>query len=133
MKQIPICRAAWLLPLNAIILATIPGCATPEDQSFNHDFNQNLPSSPKYRVEAVSDHEFKIRLHQGEPLDGPARVVYLKEAATAVAQDEARRLGWPNWQLDYIQERDQGWMHVLVADVVKKPAVERVGTPVQNP
>ena len=36
---------------------------------------------------------------------------------------EAKRRGWQNWNLDYIQERDKGWMHIVIADVTRKNAV----------
>ena len=42
----------------------------------------------------------------------------------AGAASEAKRRGWQNWDLGYIQERDQGWMHVVIADVARKNAVE---------
>jgi hypothetical protein len=99
------------------------GCATEEEQSFNQNYNQNLPTSPKYIVKDVSDDEFKVEVHQGSPEPGPDRVTYVKQAASVVARDEARRRGWGDWQLDYIDERDQGWMHIVVAEVKEKPAI----------
>jgi hypothetical protein len=53
------------------------------------------------------------------------RVVYVKEVASTVAATEAKRRGWQNWNLDYIQERDQGWMHIVIADVTRKNAIEK--------
>jgi hypothetical protein len=58
-------------------------------------------------------------------LEGSQRVIYVKQVASTVAESEAKRRGWPNWNLDYIQERDQGWMHIVIADVTRKNAVER--------
>jgi hypothetical protein len=49
----------------------------------------------------------------------------VKEVATTVAASEAKRRGWQNWNLDYIQERDEGWMHIVIADVGRKNAVEK--------
>jgi hypothetical protein len=57
-------------------------------------------------------------------LPGTQRIIYVKDAASAIAQSEARRRGWQNWTLDYIQERDQGWMHIIIANVTRKNAVE---------
>jgi hypothetical protein len=58
-------------------------------------------------------------------LKGTDRVIYVKQAASAVAESEAKRRGWKNWDLNYIQERDAGWMHIVIADVTRKNAVER--------
>ena len=101
------------------------GCATHNERSYNQDFNQNLPTSPKYTIENVSDTHFKVIVHQGSPLRGTERIIYVKEVAAAVAQSEAKRRDWQNWNLDYIQERDQGWMHIVIADVTRKNAVEK--------
>ncbi len=113
-----------LLLINATVLALTAGCATHDERSYNQDFNQNLATSPKYSIENVDDTHFKIAVHQGSPLDGPQRVIDAKTTASAVAETEARRRGWQNWNLDYIQERDQGWMHIVIADVTRKNPVE---------
>jgi hypothetical protein len=113
---------------SAWILAA--GCATETDQSFNAHFNQNLPAAPKYAVENVNDHRFKIVMDQGRPMqDDPGRVTYMKQAVSVVAEDEAHRRGWANWDMNYIEQRDQGWMLILVAEVTRKPALNV--TPIQ--
>jgi hypothetical protein len=116
------------------------GCASEETQSFNQNFNQDLPTSPQYVIEDKAPDHFKIRVYQGTPLNSPERVTYLKQAATTVAEDECHRRGWTNWKFDYIQERDQGWMHVLVAEVWERPPLAVTPAPptlpppaVQNP
>jgi hypothetical protein len=113
-----------LLLLNAALAVLAAGCATQNERSYNQDFNQNLPTSPKYAIENVDDTHFQITVHQGSPLSGTQRIIYVKEAASAVAATEAKRRGWQIWNLDYIQERDQGWMHIVIADVTRKNAVE---------
>ena len=113
-----------LLLLNATLAVLAAGCATHE-RSYNQDFNQNLPTSPKYVIENIDDTHFKVTVHQGSPLDGPQRVIYVKQVASTVAESEAKRRGWSNWDLNYIQERDQGWMHIVIADVTRKNAVEK--------
>jgi hypothetical protein len=121
-------RIRWtlrLLLLNATLVVLAAGCATHNERSFNQDFNQNLPTSPKYTIENVDDTHFKVIVHQGSPLPGTQRVIYVKEVASAVARTEAKRRGWQNWNLDYIQERDQGWMHIVIADVTRKNAIEK--------
>ena len=113
-----------LLLLNATLVLLATGCAT-SDRSFNQDFNQNLPTSPNYAIENVNDTDFHVIVRQGTALKGTDRVIYVKQAASAVAESEAKRRGWKNWDLNYIQERDAGWMHIVIADVTRKNAVER--------
>jgi hypothetical protein len=118
----------WMLRLllvNVTLIILAAGCATHDERSYNQDFNQNLPTSPKYVIENIDDTHFKVTVHQGSPLEGSQRVIYVKQVASTVAESEAKRRGWPNWNLDYIQERDQGWMHIVIADVTRKNAVER--------
>ena len=125
-------RSGWLLLLNATVLALAPGCATHHQRSYNQDFNQNLPTSPRYSIEDVSDTHFQVVVHQGSSLAGPQRVIYVKEAAAAVVESEAKRRGWQNWNLEYVQERDRGWMHIVIADVTRKNAVKMTPGPTSN-
>jgi len=113
-----------LLLLNATLVVLAAGCATQNERSYNQDFNQNLPTSPKYTIENVDDTHFHVIVHQGSPLPGTQRITFVKEVASTVAATEAKRRGWQNWDLGYIQERDQGWMHIVIADVTRKNAVE---------
>ncbi len=120
-----------LLLFNVTLVVLAAGCATHNERSYNQDYNQNLPTSPNYAIENVDDTHFRVTVHQGSPAPGTQRVIYVKEVATTVAATEAKRRGWENWNLDYIQERDKGWMHVVIADVTRKNAVEK--TSVSNP
>jgi len=113
-----------LLLLNATLALLATGCAT-TDRSYNQDFNQNLPTSPNYAIENVNDTDFHVVVHQGTALKGSDRIIYVKQVASAVASSEAKNRGWENYDLNYVQEYDQGWMHVVVADVTRKNAVER--------
>jgi len=113
-----------LLLLNVILVVLAAGCATNNERSYNQDFNQNLPTSPKYFIKNVDDTHFQVTVHQGSPFPGTQRIIYVKEVASTVAATEAKRRGWPDWDLGYIQERDQGWMHIVIADVTRKNAVE---------
>lgn len=115
-----------LLLLNVALALFAAGCATHDEHSYNQDFNQSLPTAPKYFIENIDDTHFKVTVHQGSPADGPERVIYVKQAASAVAENEARHRGWPSWDLNYVQERDQGWMHVVIAEVTRKNAIEKV-------
>ena len=120
-------RSLWtfrLLALSVSLLISAMGCATHTARSYNEDFGQALPTDPKYFIENVDDNHFKLTLHQGSTEQGPQRVVDMKSAAPIIADAEAKRRGWQNWQLDYIQERNQGWMHVLIAEVTRKNPVE---------
>lgn len=108
-----------LLLINAIVAVLATGCAT-QTNSFNQDYNEHYPASPQYVIENINDTEFKITVTQGSPLQGPQRVLYMKKAASIIADTEAKRRGWQEWQLDYIQERDNGWMHIIIGDVTRQ-------------
>ena len=114
----------WLASLNAAVVLLAAGCATPAEHSFNQDYGQFLVTDPKYYIEDETGDHFKIVVHQGKPSTGAERVLDIKSAAPDIAKGEAQRLGWQRWQLDYIQEKDQGWMHLAVAVVTRKPYAE---------
>jgi hypothetical protein len=132
MKINQLCWTLRLLLLNVTLAILAAGCATQDERSYNQDFNQNLPTSPKYVIDNIDDSHFKITVHQGSPLPGTQRIIYVKTVASAVAEAEAKRRGWQNWNLDYIQQRDQGWMHIVIADVTRKNAVEMTPGPTSN-
>ena len=113
------------LLLNVILAVIAAGCATHDEKSYNQEFNQNLPTAPKYYIENIDDTHFKVTVHQGSPLPGNQRDTSVKEVASNVAASEAKSRGWKNWDLNYIQERDQGWMHIVIAEVTRKNAVEK--------
>jgi hypothetical protein len=124
MKTNQLRRTLRLLLLNAALVVLAAGCATQNERSYNQDFNQNLPTSPNYTIKNVDDTHFQVIVHQGSPLPGTQRIIFVKQVASTVAATEAKRRGWQNWDLGYIQERDQGWMHIVIADVTRKNAVE---------
>jgi hypothetical protein len=119
-KTSQLSRAACLLPITAAIAVLCNGCATSSEHSFNHDFNDNLPVNPTYRIHDEDGNRFLITVDQGSPSKEADRVNDLKVAATTVAKTECQRLGWKRWDLNYIQERDQGWMHIVIAEVTRK-------------
>ena len=110
---------AWLLSISAGIAILTGGCAAPEQHSFNHDFGETLPVKPMYSIQTVDATHFRITVHQGTSSTGAERVINLKNAASTIARAESQRLGWEKWQLNYIHEYDQGWMHVVVAEVTR--------------
>lgn len=116
-------RPLHLLFLNVTVLLLAAGCATGM-RSYNQDYGQTLPVAPKYSVANIDETHFRITVHQGSPSQGPDRIVYLKEAAAAIAQNEAKHRGWNSWRVDYVQERDQGWMHILIANVTRENPAE---------
>ena len=77
------------------------------------------------RARADDDNHFQVTVYQGTALAGTDRIIFVKQAATNVAASEAKRRGWPNWDLEYTSENDRGWMHVVIAEVTRKNAVER--------
>jgi hypothetical protein len=131
-----ITRHPWLTPAllaSAVLVAAGLGCATHDEHSYNQDFSQSLPADPKYSIENVDDNHFKLILYQGRPDDGPGRVSDMKSAAPVIADTEAKHRGWAAWQLDYIQERDKGWMHILIAEVTRKNPAELPDHNTANP
>jgi len=123
MKKINFPSRSLLLIPAALAACLISGCATP-DHSFNDDFNQDLTAQPKYFVEDEGSDAFKVTVRQGHTVTGQARVTDVKLAASTVAENEARKRGWKAWDVNYIRETDQGWMHLVVAEVTPKKAVE---------
>ncbi len=73
-----------------------------------------------YYIQDEDAAHFRITVHQGTPTAGAERITNIKEAASAIAKAECQKLGWEKWQLNYIQERNQGWMHVVVAEVTRE-------------
>jgi hypothetical protein len=120
-----------LLAINAAIAILAAGCATPEQHSFNHDFGEQFPVNPMYSIQNVDATHFRITVHQSTPSKQMDRVINLKDAASIIAKAESQRLGWEKWQLDYINEHDQGWMHIVVAEVTREkyiaPAFPQAG------
>jgi hypothetical protein len=115
--------SAFVMALIASMILSATGCASPRGHSYNEDFSQSLPTDPKYFIENIDDDHFKLTIHQGSPVQGPQRIIDMKNAAPNIAEAEARRRGWDNWQLDYIQESNQGWMHILIAEITRKPGL----------
>ena len=108
-----------LLAINAAAVVLSGGCATQEEHSYNADFGEALPVKPMYYIYDENDQRFRINVHQGTPSNGSERVLNIKEAATAIAKAESKRLGWEKWELNYIREDNQGWMHVVIAEVTR--------------
>ena len=116
-------RLRWslcLLSINAAVAILLSGCATSNEHSFNNDFNEKLPTKPMYVIEDKDANHYTITVHQGTPSTGAERVIDVKEAASTVATSESHRRGWEKWQVNYIQERNQGWMRVVVAEVKRE-------------
>ena len=113
-----------VLPAAALALF-LAGCASPEYKSYNQEYNQNLPTAPKYYIENIDADHFKVTVHQGSPMPGSEPTIFVKQVASTVAETEAKSRGWANWDLNYIQERNQGWMRVVIAEVSRKNAVEK--------
>jgi hypothetical protein len=121
-----------VVPLLATALCLVSGCATPPEHSFNDDFNQDLTAQPKYFVEDEGSDAFKITVHQGHTVTGQARVTDVKLAASTVAENEAHKRGWKAWDVNYVRETDQGWMHLVVAEVTPKKEVQFSAPPATN-
>jgi hypothetical protein len=115
-----LCWTVSLLSISAAVAVLFSGCATPQERSFNDDFGEQLPAQPMYFIQDENTNEFRINVHQGKHATADERVNNIKEAASAIAKAECQRRGWEKWQLNYIQERDQGWEHVVIAEVTRE-------------
>jgi hypothetical protein len=109
-----------LLSAGAGVVFFFSGCSTPNEYSYNEEYHENLLTQPKYYIKDENDRHFKIVVHQGSPSTEANRVIDLKQAATQIANSETARLGWDKWHLDYIQERNEGWMHIVIAKVTRE-------------
>jgi hypothetical protein len=124
MKKIfPLRLTLCWLSVNATLIFLFNGCAAPEQHSFNHDFGEDLPTQPMYYIQDENSEHFIITVQQGKPSNGAEHVIDVKDAASTVAKAECQRLGWEKWQLNYISERNQGWMRVVVAEVKREKYV----------
>ena len=134
MKTIRSLQLFRCLLFTAALAVFSSGCATHEEHSFNNDFNQQLPTAPMYYVEDVNTNHFTVTVLQGKPMASEERILHVKRAASAVAETEAKRRGWENWQLEYVRQGSQGWMFTAKADVVRKNAVEiKTDAPANKP
>lgn len=113
-------RVLGLLSINAAIAVFLGGCATPDQHDYNADYNEHLLTQPVYFIEDKTSSSFTITVKEGTPSSGPERVTDVKEAASVVARDECKKLGWEKWDLNYIEDHNRGWMHVVVAKVTRK-------------
>ena len=119
-KTNQIVRVLGLLSINAAVAVFFSGCATPDQHSYNDDYKEHLLTQPVYFIEDKTTTSFTITVKEGTPSNGPERVTDVKTAASAVAQSECQKLGWEKWDLNYIEEHNRGWMHVVVAKVTRK-------------
>ncbi len=134
MKTIQSLQLFCCLLFTAALAVFGSGCATHEEHSFNDDFNQNLPTAPKYSIENINDNHFTVTVRQSKALMTEQRITFVKRAASVVIETEAKRRGWKNWQHEYIMEVDQGWMHIVKADVVRKNSLEmKADAPTNQP
>ncbi len=113
-------RILGLLLINAAIAVFFSGCSTPDQHSFNADYNENLLTKPVYFIEDREATSFTVTVKEGTRSDGPERITDVKAAASTVAKAECQKLGWEKWDLNYIEDHNRGWMHVVVAKVTRQ-------------
>jgi len=51
---------------------------------------------------------------------GAEHTLDVREAASTIAKAESQKRGWEKWQLNYLQQRNQGWMRVVVVEVTRE-------------
>jgi len=117
-------RWGWFLPASAAVAILSAGCTTPKYRSFNDDFGESLHTKPTYSIQDKDAAHFTITVQEGTPSNGPERVTDVKAAASTIAHAECQRREWKKWKLDYVQERNLGWMHVVVAEITQEKYVE---------
>jgi hypothetical protein len=113
-------RTLWLLSINTVIVFFFSGCASPQQHSFNGDFNESLPTQPMYYIYDEDARHFRINVHQSTPSTGAEHVIDVKDAASTIAKAECQKRGWEKWQLNYIQEGNHGWMRIVIAEVTRE-------------
>ena len=113
-------RMLGLLSINAAVAVFFSGCASPEVHNYNADYNEHLLTQPVYFIENKTSSSYTITVKEGTPSSGPERVTDVKSAASSIAQGECKKLGWEKWDLNYIEDHNRGWMHVVVAKVTRK-------------
>jgi len=119
-RSVQVCWLPWLLSVNAAALVLLGGCATSREHSFNGDFNASLPTQPRYFISNEDARHFRIHVQQGTPSTGAERDIDVKEAASTIARAECQKRGWKKWRLDYIQQRNQGWMRVVITEITRE-------------
>jgi len=104
-----------------VFLFILAACATSGQKNlidFNSQFKQNIPSSPKYKIEPVGRNRFQIVVYQGSALisERTTRSAYLTQAALIV-MDSHCSIQSPNKQLGDYQIQDRvdslGYINVL--------------------
>ena len=113
-------RTTGLLSINVALAVFIGGCSTPDQHAFNADYHENLLTQPVYFIEDKEATSFTITVKEGTPSNGPERVTDVKTAASMIAKDECQKLGWEKWDLNYTEDHNRGWMHIVVAKVTRK-------------
>jgi len=113
-------RTLGWLSLNAALAGLVSSCATPEQHSFNGDYHETLLTKPVYFIQDKETTSFTITVKEGTPSGGPERITDVKVAASTIAKSECQKLGWAKWDLNYIEDHNRGWMHVVVAKVTRK-------------
>jgi hypothetical protein len=109
----------WLMSVSAAVVL-LNGCAAPQEHSFNSDFKESLPTQPMYNISDEDAQHFRINVHQGTPSTGAEHTIDVREAASTIAKAESQKRGWEKWQLNYIQQRNQGWMRIVVVEVTRE-------------
>lgn len=121
MKSLMRCKAGNLARLAIFIIAVaLSSCATYGEKdltSFNRQFQRDLPTSPRYRLESVTQTEFLMTVHQGSALISPGhvRASYLVTAARIVAEDACAQRQHDVTDFQWQQDGDSGWVSVRVA------------------
>lgn len=125
--------------VSLIALTLLNGCATfgeKDLRSFNKDYDQNLPTSPKYIVKYKTQTTYNIVIHQGAPLfntPGYVRAGYLSQAGRIIAEDKCTKQGLELERFEVDQVGDSGWVHIIGAFSCRSIAISQPEPIIKQP
>lgn len=105
--------------LLLIMCSILFGCATSGIdglEDFNSKFSQSIPTSPKFKIEDMSNDSYQIVVYQGAPLisEFTTRASYLTRAAVIAMNDFCAKKGRALGQNQFSWRRDSlGYVNVI--------------------
>ncbi len=97
----------------------LSGCATSGIdglEDFNNKFSQSIPTSPKFKIEEMSNNNYQIVVYQGTPLisEITTRASYLTKATVFAMNDFCDKRGRALGQNQFSWRRDSlGYVNVI--------------------
>lgn len=104
--------------MACMVMTLLSSCASTYGEkglrSFENDYGRSLPTSPRYKLEDISNGMYALTVHQGSPLISPGdvRAEYLSQAARVIAIDTCGRMQKEVVSSNIAQAGDRGWVHL---------------------